>query len=111
MYKLSARWSGCRSTSYLNLKTEGAYISFPLPNLYLLTGFRRPSTRDINKAEPFLPRDYLYRSFPKIAELPDETKPEFIETFGPLFVSLVKLEVRIQQHEIAIEPMADTRHP
>ena len=69
------------------------------------------STHDIKEAEPFLSRDYSYKSFSKIAELPDETRAEFIETFGPFFVLLAKLKVRIQQQEIAPEPKADTHHP
>ena len=65
-------------------ESRGCIYKLPLPNSHLLTGFRRLSTRDINKVEPFLPRDYAYRYFPKIAELPDETKTKFIETFGRL---------------------------
>ena len=69
------------------------------------------STRDINKVEPFLSRDYSYKPFPEVAELPDETKADFIETFGPLFISLAKLEVHIQYQEISFEPKVNTHHP
>ena len=52
------------------------------------------ATCDINKVAPLLSKNFMYSSFPKIPELPDQTKEEHITLYGPLFAKLVKLEVR-----------------
>ena len=68
-------------------------------------------TRDANNIAPFLSRDFSYKSFPEISELSDQTKAEFVKTFGPLFAPLTKLEVRIQHQETAFDLEADAHYP
>lgn len=51
---------------------------------------------NIKNIEPILSKDFRFMAFPKIAEHPDLTKEEFIQTYGKMFDSLVKMEVRIQ---------------
>ena len=53
-------------------------------------------TCDINKVTPLLSKNFAYRSFPKSADVPDQTKEEHIEQFGPKFAALEKLDVRVQ---------------
>lgn len=72
--------------------------------------FEAFTSRDTNNFRPFLSRNFSYKSFPKIPELPDETKDEFIETFGPLFAPLTKLEVRVRHQEAAFDLEADIHH-
>ena len=57
--------------------------------------FEAYRTRDINNAVPFLSKNYTYRSFPKIADVPDQTKKDHIEQFGPKFAALEKFDVRV----------------
>lgn len=58
--------------------------------------FEAYTTCDINNAAPFLSKDFTYQTLPKVADLPDETKGEHFEHYGPKFASTTKLEVRIQ---------------
>lgn len=52
------------------------------------------TTRDINNVGPFLSKNYKNQSFPKVAHLPDHTKGEHVQLFGPLLMAMTKIEVR-----------------
>ena len=58
--------------------------------------FEAYRTRDIHNVAPFLSKNFTYKSFPKIAEVPDQTKEDHIEQFGPNFAALEKIDVRVQ---------------
>ena len=53
-------------------------------------------TRDLKNAEPFMSKNFIYKTLPKSAKVPDLAKAEYLEKFGPMFASLAKLEVRIR---------------
>ena len=57
--------------------------------------FEGYNTLDVNNAAPFLSKNYIHMSFPKIADLPDLTKEEHLKVYGPMFAKLVKHDVRI----------------
>lgn len=65
--------------------------------------FEAVRTLDMDNAAPFLSKDFIHRSFPKIAEMPDQTKEEHIEFFGLVFSKVAKLDVRSQRRRIAFE--------
>lgn len=80
-----------------------SHIDTTTPQLKLIDKtFDAYDTRDISNAAPFLSKNFTYRSFPKIAELPDQTKDEHIELFGPMFARLDKLDVHIQHRGAAL---------
>lgn len=58
--------------------------------------FEAYRTCDLNNAHSVLSKNFTYRSFPKIAELPDQTKEEHIQLYGPMFARVAKIEVGIQ---------------
>ena len=49
---------------------------------------------DPKKCAHLLSKNFRHRSFPKIAEMPDQTKEEHIALFGPMLAMLTKLSVR-----------------
>ena len=61
--------------------------------------FEAYRTRDHNNIGPLLSKNYTYRSFPKIADLPDQTKEKQLAVFGPKFARLEKLDVHFQHRE------------
>jgi hypothetical protein len=52
---------------------------------------------DLSKVDPLLTRNFKYRSFPEIIEVPEQTKEVYIQWFGGTMVSMTKIEVRIQR--------------
>lgn len=54
------------------------------------------SSRDINNAEPLLSKDWTFRTFPKIPELPDVRKEEYLQKYKAVFAVFAKIEVRTQ---------------
>ena len=73
------------------------HIEGTTPQLKLVDQmFEAARTLDMNNLALFLSKDFTYRSFPKTADLPDQTKEEHIEQFGPKFAALEKLDVRVQ---------------
>ena len=85
------------------------------PQLQVIDGlFKAYRTRDMNNAGNFLSKDFTFRSFPKIASLPDQTKEEHLQMFGPMCEGLVKVDVSVQYQGAAVERMdipAETHHP
>lgn len=69
------------------------------------------ASRDLNNAEPILSKDFVFKAFPKAAELPDLTREEYIQKYGAILSLLAKVEVRIQHRTIAPELSADMRKP
>jgi hypothetical protein len=61
------------------------------------------ASRDAKNFEPFLSKDFMFRTFPETAELPDLTKEEFLQVWGEIFSVLSKVEVRIQHSEISFD--------
>jgi len=55
----------------------------------LFTAYR---TRDTNNVARFLSKNFTYRALPETADLPDQTKEQHVEFFGPIFPRLAKLE-------------------
>ena len=76
-----------------------ARLNATTPQLKVLDQmFEGYNTRDVNNAAPFLSKNYIHMSFPKIADLPDQKKEGHLEMFGPMFAKLDKLDVRILHH-------------
>lgn len=48
---------------------------------------------NIKNAEPLLSKDYIFRTFPKVAELPDLPKEEYLQKMGAVFGAFAKVEV------------------
>jgi hypothetical protein len=65
--------------------------------------FETYCTCDITKAADLFSKDYTYSSFPKIAELPDQTREEHFKLFAPMFAKLIKVEVRTLHRGTAFE--------
>ena len=57
---------------------------------------------DIKKSEPYMSRDFKFQTFPKIPDLPDETKGEHFERYGTLLSLVTKVGVRTQQRKSII---------
>ena len=53
------------------------------------------TSRDLNKAEPILSKNFVLKTFPKWAELPDLTKEEDLQKYGAVLALFAKIEVRI----------------
>ena len=53
------------------------------------------SSLDLNNAEPFLSKDFHYELLPESPDLPKQTKETHLQTWGKVFSSLNKFEVRI----------------
>ena len=58
-------------------------------------------TRDINNVLPLLSKDYTFQTFPKIPDMPDETKASHLERYGPLLSLFTKVEVCTQHRGTA----------
>lgn len=54
---------------------------------------------NVEDAEPVLSKDFRFKTFPETAQLPDLTKDKYIQTYGKIFASLAKMEVRTQHGE------------
>lgn len=80
------------------------FIDATTPQLKLVDQmFEAYTTRDMKNVAPFFSKDFAYRSLPKIADLPDQTKEGHVEAFQPLFAGLVKLDVRIHHRVTGFE--------
>ena len=53
---------------------------------------------DLRGLEPLTSKDFKFQTFPKIADLPDETAEGHLEKYQPMLSLLTKAEVRIQHH-------------
>jgi len=53
------------------------------------------STLNMNNVQPLLSENYQYEAFPESADLPKLTKEGHRQTWGGIFSSLNKFEVRI----------------
>jgi len=51
---------------------------------------------DANNLEPLLSKNYQYLPFPENTDLPKHTKESHLQTWGGVFSSATKFEVRIQ---------------
>ena len=54
------------------------------------------ATLDSKNTEPVLSKDFIFKMFPKSVELPDLTREEYIQKYGPVFLLFSKIEVCIQ---------------
>lgn len=68
-------------------------------------------SRDLSNAEPILSKDFILKSFPKAAELPDLTKEEYLQKYSAVLALFGKMEVRTQHLGIACELSADIHKP
>ena len=59
--------------------------------------FQAYRTCDLTNAAPILSKNFVYKPFPKVPDLGDQTKEEHLASLGPKITKLVKLEVRIQR--------------
>lgn len=81
-----------------------AYFNTTTPQLrFIERVFEAYRTRDLNNLALLYSRDFSYRWLPKAAEFPDETREGHIESLGPLFAKLAKVDVRIQHRGPAFE--------
>jgi hypothetical protein len=69
------------------------------------------SSLDINNVGPLISKNYKFQTFPKIDDLPDETKGGHFERYGTILSLLSKLEVRIIRHRGTASPLADIHRP
>ena len=56
------------------------------------------ATCDLNNVEPLLSKNFKYQTFPRAAHLPDHTKGDHVEKFGPVFAAMSEIEVRIHRY-------------
>lgn len=52
------------------------------------------ASRNLNEAEPILSKDFVLKTFPTVAKLPDLTKERYLQKYGILFTLLARVEVR-----------------
>jgi hypothetical protein len=52
-------------------------------------------TRDLKNVLPLLAKNFTFQSFPKIPDLPEQTKGGHLEKYEEIFALVAKLEVRI----------------
>jgi hypothetical protein len=60
-------------------------------------------TRDISNAEPYISKDFKFRTFPKDPDHPDDAKEEHIKKYGPVFAAFTDAKVSVQCRGIAFE--------
>jgi len=53
------------------------------------------ATLDLNNVEPLLSKNYHYELLPESPDLPVQTKESHLQTWGGIFSSVKKFEVRI----------------
>lgn len=53
------------------------------------------TTLDVNNAGPYLSKNYQYEPLPESAELGGQTKEKHLQSWGEIFSSVKKFEVRI----------------
>lgn len=56
------------------------------------------ASRDVKKVEPLISKDFAFKTFPKISELPDLNREEYLPRFGEVFGIFSKIDVRILLH-------------
>ena len=66
-------------------------------------------TRDINNVLLLLAKDYTFKTFPTIPDMPDETKASHLERYGPLLSLFTKIEV-CTQHWVTPPGPANTHY-
>ena len=70
------------------------HLEATTPQLKLIDQvFEGYRTLDLNNSAQLLSKTFVHRTFPKTAELPDQTKEEHLESFGPMLAKLVKIDV------------------
>ena len=81
-----------------------SYFNAATPQLRLVDqSFKAYRTRDLNNAARFFSRNFTHKWFPKIAELPDETKEEHIDSLGSMLARLAKFDVSSRDQGSAFE--------
>ena len=68
-------------------------------------------TLDMSNVEPLLSKNYVQKSFPRSADLPDLTKADLVAKHELFFSSFTKIEVRIKHRETTFRLEADIHHP
>jgi hypothetical protein len=58
---------------------------------------------DMSKVEPVVSRNFKFQTFPKDIDLPEQTKEEYLQWFGRIFVSMTKMDVSIQRRRNAFK--------
>lgn len=58
--------------------------------------FKGLATLDISNIEPFVSKDFKYRTFPKTDNLPDQSKAACLEKYGTVISLFTKMEVCIR---------------
>ena len=61
------------------------------------------TTCDMNNVAPFLSENFKFSSHPKMTELPEQTKQNHIDVYGPLFARLAKMDVRFKHRGYAFK--------
>ena len=60
-------------------------------------------TLDISNVEPFISKDFKFRTFPKDPDHPDDSKEEHIKKYGPILASFTDVKVSVQCRRTAFE--------
>lgn len=72
-------------------------INATTPQLKAVKGlFDAYASLDVKNAEQYISKDFKFHTFPKIPDLPEETKGSHFERYGALLSYLMKVEVRVR---------------
>lgn len=66
---------------------------------------------NIKDVEPLLSRDFVLRTFPKSAELPDLTKEQYLQKNSAMWALSSKVDVRVQPLGVLPSSRADFTTP
>jgi hypothetical protein len=66
---------------------------------------------NINNVGPHISKNFTFQTFPKIDDMPDETKGTHFERYGSVLSLFTKVEVRIIQRRRTARPLADIHCP
>ena len=85
---------------------------FDTPQLKLVKDYADAyCTLDINNIEQHMAKDFKYQTFPKISEIPDQSKEVHIQKWGPILSVMTKEEVRARTLGPASCPQVDIYLP
>lgn len=62
---------------------------------------------DINNIQPHVSKNFQFQTFPKIANLPDETTGGYVEKFAPIFSLFSKVDVRTRRQKPILRLLTD----
>lgn len=66
---------------------------------------------DMKNVLPLLAKDYTFQSFPKVPDLPDQTKGAHLEKYDAMYALITKVDVRIRAQENSFGFSSDISNP